>query len=87
MATIVFGEIGRGDRVAEGARLEIVCARKGTAGSNPALSAGSPSDSSAAEALGLQLSVRTLMQRRPSHSRGAGAPAARGIVVPPTKTR
>ena len=30
----------RGDRVVEGARLEIVCALTGTAGSNPALSAG-----------------------------------------------
>jgi hypothetical protein len=31
--------IRRGDRAVEGARLESVCARKGTAGSNPALSA------------------------------------------------
>ena len=30
---------GRGDRVVEGARLEIVCAGNGTAGSNPAPSA------------------------------------------------
>ena len=30
----------RGDRVAEGARLEIVCVREGTEGSNPSLSAG-----------------------------------------------
>src|SRR5690606_4598331 len=31
--------LGRGDRVVEGARLEIVCARNGTEGSNPSLSA------------------------------------------------
>jgi hypothetical protein len=36
-----MGAVWRGDRAVEGARLEIVCARKGTAGSNPALSAGS----------------------------------------------
>ena len=33
--------VRRGDRAVEGARLEIVCARKGTGGSNPFLSAGS----------------------------------------------
>ena len=36
------GSDWRGDRAVEGARLEIVCAGNGTAGSNPALSAGTP---------------------------------------------
>ena len=32
------GEYWRDDRAAEGARLEVVCTRKGTEGSNPSLS-------------------------------------------------
>jgi hypothetical protein len=36
-----MGKFRRGDRVAEGAALEMLCGRKFTAGSNPALSVGS----------------------------------------------
>ena len=43
MSVSVSIEDWRGDRVVEGARLEIVCTRKGTVGSNPTLSATTPS--------------------------------------------
>jgi hypothetical protein len=68
-----MGAVWRGDRAVEGARLEIVCARKGTAGSNPALSAGS-----------LRVVSRPMSQ---FGSLPMAAGASVRVVVPPTKTR
>ena len=38
LLVVMSSNIGRGDRAVEGARLESVCAVKGTVGSNPTLS-------------------------------------------------
>jgi hypothetical protein len=77
----------RGDRAAEGARLEIVCTLNGTEGSNPSLSAGPSSSRRQTKSMKFMSRAMTCKHADQHELVVTANTSRRGVVVPPTQTR